>query len=198
MWFLWSIREIWTTKWKSYKDSPHSFHSQKNKTFIARGRKLSTVKQVFLAENSIIEGHTLYRIHRSLFLSFSVFLSLVEYSLHTWIFSYVKIRLKSVAYANQISIVRVLKMSSVHHKYSLLISIYVKRSLCQIDYFRLLSPNGTDFEDKSLVVFYRNLEEFLSYSFSVRLLKKNYFFYLYNGLIHRLKRDNISRVVWSC
>lgn len=59
-------------KWKPHKDSPHSFHSQKNKTFIAQGRKLSTVKQVFLAENSIMERHTLYRI-----------LSLVEYSLHT-------------------------------------------------------------------------------------------------------------------
>lgn len=39
------------------------------------------MKQVFLAENSIIEGHMLYRIYRSL--SLSVFLSLVEYSLHT-------------------------------------------------------------------------------------------------------------------
>lgn len=78
-------------------------------------------------------------------------------------------------------------MSSVHHKYSLLISIYVKRSLCQIElnYFQLLS-NRMDFEDKSLIAFY--LEEFLS--FSPHVLKENYFFiYTMN---HCLKQDNIS------
>lgn len=122
------------------------------------------MKQVFLAENSIIEGHTLYRIHPlCLSLSFSVSLSFsLSLNTHTRIVSYVKIRLKSQLRKpdHGISIVRVLKMSSVHHKYSLLISIYVKRSLCQIELncFQLLS-NRMDFEDKSLIAFY--LEEFL-------------------------------------
>lgn len=75
-------------------------------------------------------------------------------------------------------------MSSVHHKYSLLISIYVKRSLCQIE---LTAFNYYRIEwILKIKAFY--LKEFLS--FSPYMLKENYFF-IYT-MDHRLKQDNIS------
>lgn len=123
---LWNIRKNergrWT-KWKPHKDAACSFHTKEQNVYCTGG-KLSVVKQVVVAENSIIGGHT----------------DCIGISVHSrWIrytptLDYPKVWLKmSPTWTSlAISLVRVLKMSFIHWVYSLLISVRVKRSLREI------------------------------------------------------------------